>query len=284
MKILSLGEIIWDIFPDKSAIGGAPLNFAAHAKKAGADSYLLSAVGDDDLGEKAVEILNGYGVNTSYVSVNRGKSTGRCIVTLDDNGVPAYDVIKNVAWDDIIMPGKIIGEHFDAFAFGTLSLREGKNKEVVAEVLSSCMLDEIFVDLNLRAPFYSKDTIEFCLERATILKVSDEELPMVLRYVFGEETDREHGVRALSKKYDGIKMIILTCGAEGSALYDSETDSFKYKEAIKTKVASTVGAGDSYGAAFLCGYLEGRSIDECLERATRISSFVVSVDEAIPEY
>ncbi len=282
MKILSFGEIIWDVYPDKKCIGGAPLNFAAHASSEGADVSLLSSVGEDELGREALEIIKKHGVDTSLVSVNSGLPTGQCTVTLSEMGVPSYKIEENTAYDAISLPKESKTFGFDAFAFGSLALRGGNNRRVVKDLLEQNVAKEIFVDINLRAPFYSKENVVFCLENATILKVRDEELQNVALTAFGEKLENEAAIEKLLNEFENIKLLILTCGGDGSVAYDTENGDVYRCEPRKVEVVSTVGAGDSYGASFLVSYLSGKSIPDCLRRATAVSSEVVSRAEALP--
>lgn len=282
MKILSFGEIIWDVYPDKKCIGGAPLNFAAHAANEGAEVALLSAVGYDELGMDALEIIKMHGVDISLISVKAAYPTGQCTVTLSDKGVPSYKIEENTAYDAIMLPDdeRLCG--FDAFAFGSLALRGDNNRKAVKELLEKKIAKEIFVDINLRAPFYSKENVVFCLENATILKVSDEELQNVALTAFDEKLEIEDAIEKILNEFENIKILILTCGANGSVAYDTENGDVIRCEPKKVEVVSTVGAGDSYGAAFLVSYLSGKSISECLKRATDVSADVVSRAEALP--
>ena len=168
MKILAFGEILWDIFPDKKCIGGAPLNFAAHAAKQGSEAYILSAVGQDTLGDEAIKFLKDKKINTDYVK--RGQlETGKCLVTLDEKGVPSYNLLSGVAWDEI--EGEI-SEDFDVFYLGTLALRSEVNLNSVKNLLGSNSFKEIFADVNIRPPHYSAESITLLSENATILKIS----------------------------------------------------------------------------------------------------------------
>ena len=282
MKILSFGEIIWDIYPSKKCIGGAPLNFAAHAANEGADVLLLSAVGYDELGMDALEIIKRHGVDISLISVKAAFPTGRCTVTLSELGVPSYKIEENTAYDAIPMPQAEEMGSFDAFAFGSLALRGENNRKVVKDLLARNIAKEIFVDINLRSPFYSKENVLFCLENATILKVSNEELQSVALTAFDKELGNEDAIERLLNEFENIKLLILTCGADGSVAYDAENGDVFKCEPKKVEVVSTVGAGDSYGAAFIVSYLSGRSIPECLLRATEVSAEVVSRAEALP--
>lgn len=282
MKILSFGEIIWDVYPQKKCIGGAPLNFAAHAAREGAEAYLLSAVGNDTLGAEALDIIKEHGVDTSLVHTADGLPTGQCTVTLSDSGVPSYRIEENTAYDHIPFADGAADIGFDAFVFGTLALRGEHNRKTVRELLKKNVAREVFVDLNLRKPFYSKKNIILGLENATILKVSDEELPAVMQMAFGTETDSEGSIGIIAEKYKNIKLIILTCGADGSVAYDLCNGETHRCAIEKVSVVSTVGAGDSFGAAFLVNYLSGKSIPCCLERAAHVSALVVSRAEALP--
>lgn len=283
MKILTFGEIIWDVYPEKKCLGGAPLNFAAHAHRAGAEAYLLSAVGNDELGHRALSLAEKYGVKTDYVSVLDNYKTGQCTVTLSKDGVPSYEILCDVAYDKIPLAKGAEMEGFCALNFGTLALRGKENRLVLKELIDKNNFNEIFVDLNLRAPFYSRESIIFGLENATLLKVSDEELPFVMNTVFGMDILGDEALMKLAESYGNIKLIVLTCGGEGSMVYDTGNNEVHKCEATKTKVVSTVGAGDSYGATFLANYLAGENIDACLKKASQVSAFVVSKSEAIPE-
>lgn len=283
MKALSFGEILWDTYPTERHIGGAPLNFSAHFVKAGGEAYMLSAVGADDLGRDALSFLAEQGIRTDYVSVLRGKRTGECLVTLDGQGIPRYDLLSGVAYDEIPAPD-LSGEDFDAFYFGSLALRSVKNRETVSGVLASRDFKEVFVDINVRPPFISADVIRFAFQNATVLKISEEETPAVTKLLFGWERDAAESVKTIADTFRNVKIILITKGANGSAAYDCKSGRSVFCEAVKVKVASTVGAGDSFSAAFLYGYLSGRPIEDCLCSASRISSFVCSKPQAIPPY
>ena len=283
MKLLSFGEIIWDIFPSAACIGGAPLNFAAHAAMQGADTYMLSAVGDDELGKRALDELTALGVATEHVSVS-AKPTGSCVVTLDQAGVPSYDLKGDTAYDDVACPTLGDGHGFDVISFGTLALRGTHNRELLARVLSENRFPTVFSDLNIRAPFYSDESIAFCMEHATIVKISDEELDTVTASCLGYTLSVEDAARALAKKYAQLTLVIITKGADGAYAYDTASGVGYSCPAFPAEAVSTVGAGDSFGATFLTQYFSGKSIPECLDAASRVSGFVVSCTGAVPKY
>lgn len=281
MKILAFGEILWDIYPDNKFIGGAPLNYAAHFVKCGGTAYISSAVGTDELGEETVSAVKSLGVNTEYIYRNE-KKTGRCIVTLDENFVPSYNLLEDAAYDGIIPPKDIHG--FDMLYFGTLALRTEYNRMSIKKIIENGNFGEIFVDINIRKPFVSKNALDIALENATILKISDEELPTVADYAEIENHSAECTVISLCGKFRNIKIVIVTMGAKGALIYDKKSDKFEKCAAKKVKVVSTVGAGDSFSAAFTAKYLQSEPLSVCAEFASGISGFVVSQAGAVPDY
>ncbi len=281
MKLLSFGEVLFDVFPDGERLGGAPLNLAAHAAIQGAEAFLLSAVGRDLLGKRARREVQALGVNTDYVVSLDDKGTGRCIVTLDENAVPSYDLLSDVAYDYI--PSPDFKEKFDIFCFGTLALRSEYNLVTVKKVIESKSCEQIYCDLNIRAPFSTERAVRFCLENANFVKISDEELPFVTRVVLGKEMGVSEAINALCERFKQIKILIITLGADGSVAYDAESHSLFRSPAHPTNVVSTVGAGDSFGATFITQFFSGKGIDECLRLASAVSSFVVSQKGAVPD-
>lgn len=284
MRILAFGEILFDVFGEERKIGGAPLNFAAHAVRAGAEAHLVSAVGNDELGDIAIASALHHGVGTAYLSRSEQYETGVCRVTLDDEGVPRYDLVYPAAYDDVKPPEGIEGEHFDAIYFGTLALRGEANRRALSELLRTECYGEVFVDVNVRQPFCSRESLLIALESATVIKISDEELDFVMNEAFSlAGCDITTAIGEISRRYPRIKAVIITRGAEGSVAYDTKSGETFSCPAVKTEVVSTVGAGDSFSATFLVGYMNGESIPRCLERASVVSAHVVSRTEAIPE-
>lgn len=283
MKVLSFGEIIWDVYPDKNCIGGAPLNFSAHVAKNGVESYLLSCVGNDKLGQQAKPYFAKFGVKDDFV-YTCDKQTGVCKVTLDNNGVPSYTIVDDVAYDYIPFDKKLCNQKFDLFCFGTLALRGENNKKTVEQILQTKNFDRVFCDLNLRAPYFDKQVIDFCLSNADIVKVSDNEADFVCRQVLGVEyTNACDFAKSLSQAYTNLKMVLFTCGDKGAYLYDAVQDKMYFEDAKKVRVVSTVGAGDCFGATFVSQWLKGCDLQQCMHIASEKSAYVVSKQDAIPD-
>lgn len=281
MKILSFGEIIWDVYnPTERTLGGAPLNFAAYAAMAGADVYLASAVGNDDIGREAVESIKELGVDCRYVFVSE-KLTGQCLVTLGAGGIPSYKILEDAAYDAVELPDSLFCE-FDAIAFGTLALRTQKNRDTLERVLKNNKFSEVYTDLNIRPPFYSRESVRFCLEKSTVVKISDEELPIVTDVLFGKKVKIGEAVKLIFGEFGNIKLLIITCGADGAYCFGANGES-DFVPSVPATVISTVGAGDSFGAVFLARYLAGVDATRALGEAATVASFVVSNKSSIPE-
>lgn len=280
MNILCFGEILWDVYPDKAVIGGAALNFAGHFVKNGGKAYMLSSVGDDKLGCDAVKVVKELGINTKYISVDE-RQTGKCLVTLGENGIPKYNLLDNVAYDFI---GGEIRDKFDAIYFGTLALRNEFNRFSLKKVLKENSFKEVFCDVNIRAPFYSQYSVKFCAENATVIKISDEELPIVCKILLNEDLDYKTAAKKIAQKFQNLKVVIITLGAKGAYIFNAQKGEECEQAAPKTEVISTVGAGDSFSAAFMYKYMLGERTENCLERAIKVSAFVVANLEAVPNY
>ncbi|MBQ8683116.1 MAG: carbohydrate kinase [Clostridia bacterium] len=281
---LSFGEIQWDIYPDARYIGGAPFNFAAHLAKHGEEVYMLSAVGDDALGQEALTHLKKQNLHTDYVAIDSAKPSGNCTVSLDEQGVPTFCIARDVAWDYLTCRGVPSGM-FDLLYFGTLALRTQQNTEELLALIQRGGFREIFADVNIRPPFYSADSIRTVMEKATIIKISDEELPVLLQEIGMTYTEEYASLcRGLVRQFPQINVLIITRGEKGACAYTAQDDRFYQTDAVKAVVVSTTGAGDSFSAAFIHTYLRGDTVQAALDYAAKVAAFVVSNPDAVPEY
>lgn len=286
--ILTFGEIIWDVYDDTKLIGGAGYNFASHCSKCGINSILISSVGNDDLGKNAIDYAKKFEINTSFVKTSNYK-TGCCLVKLDENKVPTFNVLKDVAYDHISLSNSDLNQiknlQPNALYFGTLIQRASESKQTLIKLLDNVNFQHIVCDINLRKDCYDYESIKLCLEKATILKLSDEEEPILrnLKLYDSNDTPKEI-LKELSKNFPNISIILLTCGKDGAYAYDTKNDLIVYEQAKKVVPVSSVGAGDSFLAAFVSSYLKGSSIQVSLDNAISLSAFVVSKADAIPIY
>lgn len=277
-----MGEALWDLLPEGRKIGGAPANFAYHVSQFGFPSRVVSAVGDDPLGKEIRENFHGKGLGGILETVPY--PTGTVQVTLDDAGVPCYDIRENVAWDNMPFTPELeaLARETRAVCFGSLAQRHAVSRATIGSFLDA-MPDggeqyRIF-DINLRQGFHTPEVLCESLRRCNILKINDEELDTVSRMFGYPDIEQQDKCWILLAKYD-LRMLILTCGIDGSYVFTPGRVSFV--ETPRVEVADTVGAGDSFTAAFLSALLAGRSVGEAHRLAVDVSAYVCSQHGAMP--
>ena len=281
--ILLMGEALWDVLPEGKKIGGAPANFAYHVSQFGFDSRVVSAVGNDDLGDEILKVFKEKQLKHQLQTVNY--PTGTVQVTLDDNGIPCYDIKEGVAWDNIPFTDdlKRLALSTRAVCFGSLAQRNEVSRTSINSFLDTMPDGEgqlkIF-DINLRQGFFTKDIIRDSCQRCNVLKINDEELVAISRLFGYPGIDLQDKCWILLAKYN-LKMLILTCGTNGSYVFTPGVVSFQ--ETPKVPVADTVGAGDSFTATFTAALLKGKSVPEAHKLAVEISAYVCTQSGAMPE-
>ena len=283
-RILSCGEVLWDLFPEGARFGGAPANFACHAAILGGDVSMLSAVGGDARGDEALTILRGFGMDTTLVQRVANAPTGSVGVSVDAAGKPAFEIHLNSAWDRIAWTNGLearVGE-VDAVYFGTLGQRGEVSRVTIRQALSVAKTRGILrvLDVNLRRPFYDAALIRDSIAQASVVKVSDDELGEVST-ACGIAVDAcpETALRTLRMKF-GLDLVVMTRGANG-ALLGSASEEVE-QPGIPTVVRDTVGAGDAFTAAFTLGLLRGEAHENVLRKACEIASAVCAQDGAVP--
>ena len=279
--IVGLGEALWDCLPDGRKLGGAPANFAYHSSQFGNDAYAISAVGNDALGDQTLKEFDAK--HLKYVMPRVDFPTGTVQVELDEEGVPTYDIRQNVAWDNIPFTPEIenIAKHCGCVCFGSLAQRNGTSRNTIHRFLDAtpkgCL--KIF-DINLRQNFYTKEVIRESLKACDILKINDEELVTIGRLFGYPGLDIENKCYLILGKYN-LKMLVLTCGTNGSYVFAPGVKSFQ--PTPKVEVADTVGAGDSFTGTFASAILAGMPLKEAHELAVEVSAYVCTQPGAMPQ-
>lgn len=281
--IVGMGEVLWDMLPEGKKIGGAPANFAYHVSQYGFDGCVVSAVGDDKLGNEILESFNNRRLN--YLIQRVPYPTGTVQIELDEAGIPCYEIKENVAWDNIPFTVDLekLAKKTRAVCFGSLAQRNTVSRETInrfLDVMSDAAGQYRVFDVNLRQGFYDKEILCNSMKRCNILKINDEELVAVSRMFEYPGIDLEDKCRALLSEY-GLEILILTCGVNGSYVFTRENVSFV--NTPKIEVADTVGAGDSFTATFISAILKGKSIREAHELAVEVSAYVCTQNGAMPE-
>ncbi len=278
--VVGIGELLWDVFPDRKKAGGAPVNFVYHATCMGAEGYAISAVGNDVLGVEIIQELEKNRIGNYIEQVNY--PTGSVLVELHQ-GAPAYSIIEGVAWDHLPLTQQAIDlvKKADAVCFGTLAQRSAISHETIRTLVNCTPKKAIrFFDINLRQHYYSKELVIESLEQANVFKLNDEEL-LTLRLMFGLEGSDEAVCRWFMQAYE-LHYLVLTAGSAFSTIY-SHTETSTIQTPV-VEVADTVGAGDSFSGALVCSLLQGQPLREAHRRAVEIAAFVCTQHGAWPSY
>ncbi len=286
--ILGVGELLWDTLPEGSRLGGAPANFSVMAGRLGSHSAILSRIGRDDLGREAVHRLDPLPADTSFLQIDPIHETGRVTVSFN-NGQPEYTIHQPAAWDSMELSDEWVrlAERADAICFGSLAQRSIESRQTIqtlaAQTSSRCV--RIF-DVNLRSPFYSSEVIQESLELATVMKMNDAEVPLVLALLgmpAEEGATLENlrlGAERMLAEFPTLQLVAITCGGNGSLLVTREE--WHRHRGFPIKVADTIGAGDAFTAAMAHYLLRGAELAVLNEAGNRWGSWVASQSGAMP--
>ena len=289
--VIGLGEALFDCLPTGRKLGGAPANFAYHVSQFGFDSCAISAIGDDELGQEIIDTFDKVGLHYCLPKVDF--PTGTVQVTLNDKGIPQYEICLGVAWDNIPLTEELLSmaKEAKAVCFGSLAQRSATSRATINAMLEAMPADTLKVfDINLRQQWYNREIIENSLHHCNILNINDEELDIVAPMLLSVKTDPSALIaqdkektlrvcRALIELYE-LRLLILTCGTNGS--YVITKDACSFVETPKVEVADTVGAGDSFTGAFIAKLLQGADITQAHEIAVKVSAFVCTQSGAMP--
>jgi fructokinase len=286
--ILGIGELLWDILPEGPRLGGAPANFSVMAGRLGNHSAILSRIGRDDLGREAVHRLDPLPADTSFLQIDPMHETGRVTVSFN-SGQPEYTIHQPAAWDSMELSDEWVrlAERADAICFGSLAQRGLESRQTIqtlaAQTSSRCV--RIF-DVNLRPPFFSSEVVQESLELATVMKMNDAEVPLVLALLgMPAEDDAavdslRQGAERLLFEFPTLQLIAITCGGNGSLLVTRE--GWHQHPGFPIKVADTIGAGDAFTAALTHYLLRGAELPKLNEAGNRWGSWVASQSGAMP--
>jgi len=277
-NIVCFGEVLWDLLPTGKIAGGAPMNVAAHANQLGLDASMISAVGDDELGDGITSFLLRRGLSVENIQKNEYQ-TGIVEVTLDTKGSPSYTIIEPVAWDFVRLTetAKKAIQEADALVFGSLALRNEVSKQTLLQLQADAKLR--ILDINLRKPFYTSELVEKLFRVADIVKVNDEELEMICTW-YGQTGDEIQNASFLKDRYQ-LKGIIVTRGGNGAFFVDDNNEVSDH-QGFKVTVSDTIGSGDSFLASFITKWLNGETPAEALKFACAVGAFVATQKGATP--
>ena len=288
--VLGIGELLWDVLPEGPRLGGAPSNFTVMAGRLGSHAAILSRIGRDDLGRNAVSLLDPLPADTEFLQVDPIHDTGRATVALVE-GQPHFTIHEPAAWDFLELSDEWVrlAERADAICFGSLAQRSLESRQTIqtlaAQTKAQCV--RVF-DVNLRAPFYSSEVLQESLELASVMKMNDAEVPLVMGLLGLPPFDGEDpgalrsGAEKLLEEFPTLRMVAVTRGGSGSLLVTREA--WHDHPGIPVKVADTVGAGDAFTAGITTAMLRGGDLAELNEAGNRWGSWVASQPGAMPDF
>jgi fructokinase len=282
-NIVGVGEVLWDLLLTGTQLGGAPANFAYHARVLGAQVHVITRVGNDDLGREVIRRFIDMGLPETTVQVDATAPTGTAKVELSGNGLADFTITENVAWDHIsVTPDALVAaQAADAICFGSLAQRCETSRHAIQQLVASAPAAALRIfDINLRQKFYSPALIEDSLHLANVLKLNDDELP-TLAQIFSLTGSTKNQIERLAQKFK-LRLVALTRGPNGSLLYEREDGRWSDSPSRPVKVVDTVGAGDSFTAALVLGLLRKMDLGEINSVASEVARYVCSQSGATP--
>lgn len=280
-RVVGIGEVLWDLFPDGPQLGGAPANFAYHAHALGAGAVVLTRVGKDRFGLDILERFKDMGLPLGTVQLDDAVPTGTVTVRLNGNGVPHFVIHENVAWDRLEITDSTLEavRKANAICFGSLAQRKPVSRAAIQQLVAATPANTLRVfDINLRQQFYSREVIEQSLVLANVVKLNDGELSILAgMFKLGSSPQRQMEKLALDF---GLRLVALTSGPNGSLLY--QHDRWSKQAPPPVQVVDTVGAGDSFTAALVMGLLAEMDLDAVHAAAVEVAGYVCSQAGATP--
>lgn len=286
MRVVSVGEALWDVFGETEFLGGAPLNFSANMQRLGNSVVLLTAVGDDLRGKRTIEQMRVLGLTTDFVQIVTDRPTGTAVVATDSSGSATFVIDRPAAFDLVrtdhgtLSSLKTLHPHW--LYFGTLAQTDARNEELLLDLVSACPDAKRFYDMNLRTGHWNLDLVQRLSRIATVLKLNDEEAELLFKLTFGaREFSLEQFCRHWSCTY-GVETICITLGSKGCAVFMD--GSVCRVPGFPVKVADTVGAGDAFAAGFLHGLHSAWQVTRIASFANALGAVVASRPSATPHW
>ncbi|TDE05229.1 carbohydrate kinase family protein [Flavobacterium sandaracinum] len=279
-KIICFGEVLFDVFPTHKKIGGAPLNVALRLASLGIDAQIISRVGNDEIGKELLDFIKKNGVATDTIQIDENLSTGQVIVQLNDKGSASYTINYPVAWDKIICvpEDEIMVKKADALVFGSLVCRDLISQNSLLEIINYAKY-AVF-DVNLRAPFYTKEILINLMMQSDFIKFNDDELYEISAFLNSPYHSLEQNILFIAEKTN-TKHICVTKGSHGAVLFYNEK--MYYNSGYKIDVVDTVGSGDSFLAGLLSKLLYEENPQEAIDFACALGAIVAKNEGANPK-
>jgi fructokinase len=283
--VLLFGEVLADIFPDRTVLGGAPFNVARHLKAFGQSPVLVSSLGSDTLREDVLDVMRRCEMTTVGIQLDELHPTGRVQVHMQHGG-HRFDILPLQAYDFIDtaeLRNTLLAVRPDLVYFGTLAQRHNVSRQSLETLLLSAKAER-FLDINLRTPWYEEEVIGRSLRYADMIKLNDDELDILADMLKLQGSSPESQAIDLMRQFD-IGQAVITCG-EAGAWHISGNGNITTAE-VKNKISGlvdTVGAGDGFAATYILGSLMRWPIEKTLDRAIAFAGAICEIRGAVPDH
>lgn len=280
-KVVGIGEVLWDLLPSGPQLGGAPANFACHARQLGVKVQVITRIGNDENGQRVLRRFEEMGIDTSTVQRDAQLPTGTARVSLGGDGTPQFTISNGVAWDSLALTDEALKavQSANAVCFGTLAQRTSAASSAILQLVTAVPATSLRVfDVNLRQGFYSREVVERSLAVANVLKLNDHELELISPW-FELSGSVEQRISQLARRFN-LELVAVTRAERGSLLY--QQGSWSEMPGRKMDISDTVGAGDAFTAALVLGLLNQFSLEDIHRIAADVASFVCSQQGATP--
>ena len=276
MKLINIGEILWDVIGGEEHLGGALLNLSVHAARLGHEVSLVSAVGADQRGDRALNAMSALGLSIDWIQRSDEWPTGIVTVTVAD-GQPEFEIHRPAAYDSMTLDRAVLGRVAewdpDWVCFGTLLSMFPRGRNVLLETMDALPRARRFYDVNLRPKSFTSELVLELLERATVVKLNQDEVRSIDVMFQGSTRTLEEFCRNRAERF-GWEAVCVTRGELGCAIL--ARDQYVEVPGYHVRVADTVGAGDAFSAAFLHGLNAGWPAGEIGDFANRLGALVAS--------
>ncbi|MGA8596904.1 MAG: carbohydrate kinase [Bryobacteraceae bacterium] len=283
MRVVSVGEILWDLIGDKEFLGGAPFNLCAHLARLGHDAIFISAVGDDERGRRALTQARKLGIDVRFISRTGAAKTGVSEVLLDEGGKATHRIPRPAAYDFVTLSdgewGELKALHPDWICYGTLAQMETGPRALICRLCCENPAVKRFYDINLRPRCWTPELVEDLMTQANSVKLNDEETTALARLFDWPVEPLEQFCGAAAERFS-LELICITRGADGCALW--REGQYVESPGFPVEVSDTVGAGDAFSAALLHGLHQKWSLRETADFANRVGALVASRAGATP--
>jgi len=279
-RVTAVGEILWDVYPEKKRLGGAPFNFIYHVWKLTGSAEFISNVGNDEYGKEILDFLKRKNFPTKYIAIDNLHPTGNVKVKLNEDKTPRFEISKECCYDYLTInedEQKLIDEETELIYFGTLSQRSETSRNSIQSLFYKNK--KYFCDLNLRHDFFSKEMIEKALITSNVIKINHDELNKLIA-LFNLSANTLKAIEQLTVNYN-IDLVCVTLGEDGAILYNGKN--FDKQKSEPKEIIDTVGAGDAFASLLCVGYLKRVDIKKINKLANEFAADICGENGALPK-